>query len=139
MADCIFCKIVGREIPAHIIQEDENVLAFLDVNPVNPGHLLIIPKVHVESVFDMPDEQYKNIFETAKALSTPLQNAMQSRKIGIAVEGFGVPHAHVHLVPLHNPNELNPERATHMDDETLATIAEKIAAEVTKAEKAEIK
>jgi histidine triad (HIT) family protein len=130
MADCIFCKIVGREIPTHIIKEDENVLVFLDVNPVNPGHLLIIPKVHIESVFNMPDEQYKNIFETAKALSTPLQNAMQSRKIGIAVEGFGVPHAHVHLVPLHNPNELNPERATHMDDETLAPIAEKIKAEI---------
>jgi histidine triad (HIT) family protein len=139
MADCIFCKIVGKEIPAHIIKEDENFLVFLDVNPVNPGHLLIIPKEHVESVFDLPDEQYKNIFETAKALSTPLQNAMQSRKIGIAVEGFGVPHAHVHLVPLHNPNELNPERATHMEDETLAPIAEKIAAEIAKAEKAEIK
>jgi histidine triad (HIT) family protein len=139
MADCIFCKIVGREIPTHIIKEDENVLVFLDVNPVNPGHLLIIPKVHVESVFDLPDEQYKNIFETAKALSTPLQNAMQSRKIGIAVEGFGVPHAHVHLVPLHNPNELNPERATHMDEEVLVTIAEKIKAEIAKGEKAEIK
>ena len=139
MADCIFCKIVGREIPTHIIKEDENVLVFLDVNPVNPGHLLIIPKVHIESVFNMPDEQYKNIFETAKALSTPLQNAMQSRKIGIAVEGFGVPHAHVHLVPLHNPNELNPERATHMDDETLATIAEKIKEEIAKAGTAEIK
>ena len=134
MADCIFCKIVGREIPAHIVKEDKNILVFLDVNPVNPGHLLIIPKKHIESVFDLPDEQYKNIFETAKALSTPLQNAMQSSKIGIAVEGFGVPHAHVHLVPLHNPNELNPERATHMDDETLATIAEKIVAEIAKAE-----
>lgn len=139
MADCIFCKIVGKEIPTHIIKEDENVLVFLDVNPVNPGHLLIIPKEHIESVFNLPDEQYKNIFETAKALSTPLQNAMQSRKIGIAVEGFGVPHAHVHLVPLHNPNELNPERATHMDEEILVTIAGKIGAEITKAEKAEIK
>ena len=120
MADCIFCKIIEKEIPAHVVWEDEYFLVFLDVNPVNPGHLLIIPKIHIESVFDLPDEQYKNIFEAAKALSTPLQNAMQSKKIGIAVEGFGVPHAHVHLVPLHNPNELNPERATHMDEETLA-------------------
>ncbi len=133
MADCIFCKIVGKEIPAHIIKEDENVLVFLDVNPVNPGHLLIIPKEHIESVFDLPDEQYKKVFGTAKALSTPLQNAMQSRKIGIAVEGFGMPHAHVHLVPLHNPNELDPDRATHMDDESLAAIAEKIKKEVAKA------
>lgn len=117
------------------MKEDENVMVFLDVNPVNPGHLLIIPKVHIESVFDLPDEQYKNIFEAARALSTPLQNAMQSKKIGIAVEGFGVPHAHVHLVPLHHPNELNPERATHMEKETLATIAEKIEAEIAKTEK----
>ncbi len=139
MADCIFCKIVGRKIPAHIVKENENVLVFLDVNPMNPGHLLIIPKAHIENVFDLPDEQYKNIFETAKALSTPLQNAMQSRKIGVAVEGFGVPHAHVHLVPLHNPNELNPERATHMDEETLATIAEKISGEIAEIEKTKIK
>ena len=132
MADCIFCKIVEKEIPAHIVREDDDFLIFLDVNPVNPGHLLIIPKKHIESVFDLPDKQYKNIFEVAKALSTPLQNAMQAKKIGIAVEGFGVPHAHVHLVPLYNPNELNPERATHMGEDELAPIAEKIKAEVEK-------
>jgi histidine triad (HIT) family protein len=132
MADCIFCKIVGKEIPTHIVREDNDFLVFLDVNPVNPGHLLIVPKKHVESVFELPDEQYKNIFETAKALSTPLQNAMQAKKIGIAVEGFGVPHAHVHLVPLYHPNELNPERATHMDEDALAPIAEKIKKEVEK-------
>ena len=109
------------------------------VSDLTPEELELLALEHVENVFDLPDEQYKNIFEVAKALSTPLQNAMQSKKIGIAVEGFGVPHAHVHLVPLHNPNELNPERATHMEDETLAPIAEKIAAEIAKAEKAEIK
>jgi histidine triad (HIT) family protein len=132
MADCIFCKIIEKEIPAHIVWESELFLVFLDTNPINPGHLLIIPKEHIESVFDLPDEQYKNIFETAKALSTPLRNATQAKKIGIAVEGFGVSHAHVHLVPLHNPNELNPERATHMDEETLTPIAEKIKKEVEK-------
>jgi len=132
MADCIFCKIIKKDIPAHIVWGNETSLAFLDVNPVNPGHLLIIPKQHVEGIFDLPDEQYKNIFETAKALSTPLQNAMQAKKTGISVEGFGVPHAHVHLVPLHNPNELNPERATHMDEETLAPIAERIENEIEK-------
>lgn len=132
MADCIFCKIIEKEIPAHIVWEDNQFFAFLDVNPVNPGHLLIIPKEHVESVFDLPEAQYKKVFEIAKTLSTPLQNAMRAKKIGIAVEGFGVPHAHVHLVPLHNPNELNPERATHMDEETLAPITEKIKNEVKK-------
>jgi len=132
MADCIFCKIIEKDIPAHIVWEDNQFLAFLDVNPVNPGHLLIIPKEHVESIFDLKDEQYKKVFEIAKTLSTPLQNAMQAKKIGIAVEGFGVPHAHVHLVPLHAGNQLNPERATHMDEETLAPIAEKIKNEVEK-------
>jgi histidine triad (HIT) family protein len=132
MGDCIFCKIIEKDIPAHIVWENDQFLAFLDVNPVNPGHLLIIPKEHIESIFDLKDEQYKKVFEIAKTLSTPLQNAMQAKKIGIAVEGFGVPHAHVHLVPLFGANQLNPERATHMDDEALEPIAEKIKNEVEK-------
>ena len=126
MTDCIFCKIIDKEIPAHIVWENERFLAFLDVRPVNPGHLLIIPKEHIESVFDLPSNLYNELFETAKALSTPLQQAMSSVKIGIAIEGFGVPHTHLHLVPINHGNELDPHRATPMADDELAKIAERV-------------
>ena len=134
MAECVFCKIVGKEIPANIIWESDRFLAFLDRGPINPGHILIIPKEHIESVFDMPDGLYEELFKTAKVLSTPLQKAMSSVRVGIAIEGFGVPHVHLHLVPINHGNELNPERAKPMPSEELAEIAEKIKKEVEKAE-----
>ena len=132
MADCVFCKIIEKEIPAHIIWENGQFLAFLDVNPVNPGHLLIIPKEHIESVFDLPGEQYDNIFKTAKALSTPLQNAMGSKRVGMVVEGFGMPHAHLHLVPINHGHDLDSIHARPMPNDELSATAEKIKKEVEK-------
>lgn len=132
MPDCIFCKIADKEIPANVVWENERFLAFTDVNPVNPGHLLIIPKEHTDLIFDLRDDVYAEIFMIAKTLSAPLKRATGAKRIGIAVEGFGVAHAHVHLVPLHGPHELNPERAQRMDDGELKAIAGKIIGEITK-------
>jgi len=132
MAECIFCKIVTKEIPSFVVWEDNRFLAFLDVQPVNPGHLLIIPKEHIENIFDMPDDLYEGIYKTAKALSAPLQSAMSSVRVGMVVEGFGVPHAHLHLVPINNAHELDSSRAKPMPADDLAAIAEKIKKEVEK-------
>lgn len=132
MSDCIFCKIIAKEIPAHIVWEDDQFSAMLDIRPVNPGHLLIIPKKHIETVFEMPQSLYNALFETAKALSTPLQKAMSSIKVGVVVEGFGVPHAHVHLIPINHAHELDSSRATSMPDDELAEIAEEIKAQINK-------
>ncbi len=134
MADCIFCKIIAKDIPSYSVWEGDQFVAFLDLCPVNPGHLLIIPREHIENIFDMPDGLYQGLFKSAKALSAPLQKAMRSVKVGIAIEGFGVPHVHLHLVPINHGNELNPERAKPMPSEELAEIAEKIKKEVEKAE-----
>ena len=132
MPDCIFCKIANKDIPAHIVWENERFLAFADIMPVNPGHLLIIPKDHTDLVFDLPDDRYAEIFMIAKMLSAPLKRATGAARIGIAVEGFGVPHVHVHLVPVNGPNELNPERAKKMDGEELTAIVNKIKEEITR-------
>ena len=105
MSDCIFCKIAKGEIPSSKIWEDEDHLAFLDINPVNPGHTLIIPKNHVDSVFDMAENDYSKLFMAAKKLSSPLKNAMEAKRVGVIIEGFLVPHAHVHLVPLNRMSE----------------------------------
>jgi histidine triad (HIT) family protein len=132
MADCIFCKLIAREIPSYNVWEGERFFAFLDLHPVNPGHLLIVPKEHIENIFDMPDGLYEELFKTAKALSAPLQKAMGSARVGMVVEGFGVPHAHLHLVPINGPHELDSGRAKAVPAEELAAIAEKIKKEIGK-------
>jgi histidine triad (HIT) family protein len=130
MTDCIFCKIANKETPSFHIWDDGDFFAFLDIQPMNPGHILIIPKKHAETVYDLSAPLYENLFNVARMLRTPLQKATGSKKIGLAVEGFGVPHAHLHLVPLHQPNELDPHRARRMDDDELKAIAEKIKKEL---------
>ncbi len=108
---CLFCDIINNKVPAAKIWEDENFLAFLDINPINPGHTLLIPKTHVEDVFELSDDSFQHLFLTAKNIAPILQKATSAKRMGIAVEGFGVPHVHIHLVPVNNGNELNPERA----------------------------
>lgn len=134
MAECVFCKIIRKEAPANIVWEDDTFLAFLDICPVKPGQVLVIPKEHIDSIFDLPEGLYEEIFKTAKALSTPLQKAMGSVRVGLVVEGFGVPHCHISLVPIDNAHELDSSRAALMPSEELAKIAEKIKTEVEKAE-----
>ena len=108
---CLFCDIINNEVPVFNVWEDDDFLAFLDINPINSGHTLLIPKVHIEDVFNMSDNYFRKLFLTAKKIAPILQKATRAKRVGMAVEGFGVPHAHLHLVPVNNGNELNPEKA----------------------------
>ena len=130
MADCIFCRIIAKEVPSHAVWENDRFLAFLNIRPVNPGHLLIIPKEHIDPVFGMPDALYQELFETAKALSTPLQKAMNSARVGMVIEGFGVSHAHLHLVPINSPHELDSTREKDASPGELSATAERIRHEI---------
>ena len=124
--DCIFCKIISGKIPAEKIFENEKYLAFLDVNPINPGHTLVIPKKHNDYLFDLDDEEYKEFMLTAKNIAKIIKGGLNPKRIGLAVEGFFVPHVHIHLVPLNKGNELNPERAKSSTKDELEEIAKKI-------------
>jgi len=124
--NCIFCKIVAGEAPCHKIWEDDHFLAFLDINPINPGHTLLIPKKHYSDVFEMNEETYKGIFEAAKLLATKIRGVFDAPKMGLAIEGFGVDHVHIHLVPVYNGNELNPERAKEMPEVELVEIRQNL-------------
>lgn len=130
MENCIFCKIVEGAEPAHKIWEGKEFLAFLDIRPCNPGHTCLIPKKHIDYVFDMEESLYSRIFQIAKQLSEPIKKAANAKRIGVAVEGFGVPHVHIHLVPLYNMAELDPHRHINQNAEQLAEIAEKIKGEI---------
>jgi len=116
---CIFCDIIDNKKPAFKVWENNDFLAFLDVKPINLGHILLIPKNHQEEIFNLEDNLYNKLFETIKKLSKPLKKITKAKRIGIAIEGLGVPHAHIHLVPIYHGNELNPERAKKVSENEL--------------------
>ena len=126
MAECIFCKIIRKDIDSHIIYEDKNFLAILDRNPINPGHILLLPKIHRDYIFGLNDDSYMKLLLKAKELAKFMKGKIKSERIGMAVEGFGVPHVHIHLVPINSGNELNPERAKPATDKELDLMQEEI-------------
>lgn len=123
MTDCIFCQIAKRDIPAKVVWEDEDHLAFLDVKPISFGHILLIPKKHVDYIFDLDEDEYRALFWVAKKLAKPLKETTKAKKIGIMVEGFGVPHTHVHLIPINRINDVDPNRAKKICEKELAKTA----------------
>jgi len=126
MEDCLFCKIIKKELPSYKIWENENFLAFLDINPINPGHTILISKKHFNHIFDLEEPLYSEMFKIVKQLSKVLKRAIKSKRIGLLVESFAVSHAHIHLVPINKENELNSGRAKKGDPKELSKIAENI-------------
>jgi histidine triad (HIT) family protein len=124
----IFTRIVEREIPAHILREDSDYLAFLDVRPIREGHTLVIPKSEIADVFDLPDSLLGGLLPFAKPVAQAIQKVTGAARVGIAVIGLEVPHAHVHLVPIDGINDIDFRRARPADDEELAASAERIRA-----------
>ncbi|MBM3449118.1 MAG: HIT family protein [Bacteroidetes bacterium] len=103
----IFSRIINKEIPAYVIAENDEFLAFLDITPIAIGHCLVIPKTEVDYIFDLEDQAYQNLFLFAKQVASQLKQAIPCRKIGVAVVGLEVPHAHIHLVPMNTIGDLN--------------------------------
>ena len=103
----IFTKIVNGEIPCYKVAEDEHHLAFLDVMPIAKGHTLVIPKKEVDLIFDLDEEEYKNLWAFAQKVAKKLKPAVPCVRIGVAVVGLEVPHAHIHLVPMNEIKDLN--------------------------------
>lgn len=106
----IFTKIINREIPAHIIAEDEAHIAFLDASPLVEGHTLVIPKKEVDLIFDLPAEEFKNLWQFAQQVADKIAKNIPCKRVGIAVVGLEVPHAHIHLVPLQQVDDINFSR-----------------------------
>jgi histidine triad (HIT) family protein len=99
MADCIFCKIVKKEMPSFKVFEDDKILAFLDIKPVNPGHVLVVPKEHYHWMQDTTDDLVSQIFVKSKELMKAIQKAVACDFVVVSVVGIDVPHFHVHLIP----------------------------------------
>ncbi|MDE7237296.1 MAG: HIT family protein, partial [Paramuribaculum sp.] len=102
----IFSRIIAGEIPCYKIAEDDRHFAFLDINPVNKGHVLVVPKHEVSYIFDLSDEEYQALTLFAKRVAEGLKEAVECKRIGVAVIGLEVPHAHIHLIPISKEGDM---------------------------------
>lgn len=103
----IFSKIVNGEIPSYKVAEDERYYAFLDINPLQKGHTLVVPKKETDYIFDLTDEELAGLMVFAKRVAKAIGKCIPCQRVGVAVLGLDVPHAHIHLVPLNDGNDLN--------------------------------
>ena len=103
----IFSKIISGEIPSYKIAEDDRHIAFLDAMPLVKGHTLVVPKKETDLIFDLESEDYKELWAFTQDIAKQIKKAIQCKRVGVAVVGLEVPHAHIHLIPLNNVEEMN--------------------------------
>ncbi len=124
----IFSRIVAGEIPCYKVAEDERFFAFLDISPMAKGHTLVIPKQEVDYIFDIDDETYNGLMAFARKVARALEGAVECKRVGVAVMGLEVPHAHVHLIPITTEGDMNFFREKlSLPAEEMAAIAARIA------------
>lgn len=123
----LFTRIINREIPAYIVAEDEQYIAFLDINPLVTGHTLVVPKKEVDYIFDLDNETLAGLSLFSKKVASAIGSSIPCKRVGVAVIGLEVPHTHIHLVPMNSMDDLNFSRAKLSPSrEELAAVAEKI-------------
>jgi histidine triad (HIT) family protein len=123
----IFTKIINKEIPGHIIAEDDRVIAFLDIQPLAKGHTLVVPKKEVDYIFDLNDDLYQHLMLFAKKVALGIEEAIPCRRMGVSVIGLEVPHVHVHLIPLNSMSDINFSKAKlSPSEEELKAVAKEI-------------
>lgn len=123
----IFTKIISGEIPSYKVAETEDFFAFLDINPNSKGHTLCIPKKEVNKIFDLDEELYLGLMQFSRKVAIALEKAVLCERIGMSVIGLEVPHAHVHLIPLHTMDDARFSNKQKLEPEEFKAIAEKIA------------
>jgi len=123
----IFSKIVRGEIPSYKIAENDHYFAFLDIFPLAVGHVLVIPKNETDSIFDISDTEYKGLWQFAKKIAKAIEKTIPCKRVGVAVIGLEVPHAHIHLIPLQCVEDINFSKPKlKLDSDMMKGIAEKI-------------
>ncbi|CAM4049704.1 MULTISPECIES: HIT family protein [Flavobacterium] len=123
----IFTKIVNGEIPCYKIAEDDNFIAFLDVNPNAKGHTLCVPKKEINKIFDMEDDLYLGLMAFSKKIAKGIEKTIECKRVGVAVVGLEVPHVHVHLIPLQDMDDMRFQRKVSLEKEEFEALAKKIS------------
>ena len=125
----IFSKIIAGEIPSYKIAENEKFFAFLDIFPLREGHVLVVPKLEVDNLFDLPTDYLKNILEFAQPIAKAIEKSFDCDRCGLIVIGLDVPHAHIHLIPINSSNDLNfTQSKAKASGEALEKVQQKIVA-----------
>lgn len=127
----IFSRIAAGEIPSYKVTEDDRHYAFLDINPVMPGHTLVIPKREVDYIYDLPDDELAALHLFAKRVALGMRKALDCKKVGVAVIGLEVPHAHIHLIPINSEGDMRFDRErAQLTPEQMQAIANSIAEQI---------
>ncbi len=125
----IFSRIIAGEIPSYKIAENDHFFSFLDINPLHQGHTLVIPKLEVDNLFDLPEETYMGLWKFAREVQSAIHKAIPCNRVGVAVIGLEVPHAHIHLVPINNIHDIDFKKPrVQLDKEGFEKIAAQIRA-----------
>lgn len=127
----VFTKIINGQLPAYKVAESEKFIAFLDIEPLVTGHVLVVPKIEVDKIFDVPDDYLAEMLVFAKPVAHAIEKAFTCKRCGISVIGLEVPHAHMHLIPINSPNDLNFTRPKlNPSEDELKNAQEKILAHI---------
>jgi len=127
----IFSKIITGDVPAYKVLENENFLAFLDIFPLAKGHVLVIPKNETDYLFDLSSDEYLELWKFAQQVAKAMEKVIECKRIGVAVIGLEVPHAHIHLVPLNNVSDINFERPKlSFSEDEMNEVAQNIRKEI---------
>jgi histidine triad (HIT) family protein len=129
MQDSIFTRIIKGEIPCHKVYEDRHTLAFLTINPIHPGHVLVIPKQQIDVLWELPPELYQAVMATTQKVAQRIQEVLQPVRVGSHVEGIDVPHAHVHLFPFSSDDDYWSRPMEQVATEELAAMAARLRME----------
>jgi len=124
----LFSRIIAREIPAYIVAEDTDHIAFLDINPNAPGHTLCVPKQEIDKLFDLDNEAYIELMQFSKRVANALRQTISCKRVGLSVIGLEVPHVHVHLIPLNEMADASFQKKVQLTDDEMNAMAKKINA-----------
>jgi len=131
-SDDIFCKIIAEEIPSYKVYEDDDFFAFLEINPIKPGHTLLVTKEHYATIYDIPKKLFSSFMEKSREIAPAIKAATNCRRVGLAVVGLDIEHAHLHILPINAPGDTNFANQKPAEPDDLAKLAEKIKAEILK-------
>ena len=127
----IFSKIIDKEIPCYLVAENNFAIAFMDINPISKGHVLVVPKTQVDYLFDLNNQTYHDLWDFTKLVADGLRRSIVCQRIGVSVVGLEVPHAHIHLIPIDSVDDMNFSNKIKMSSEEISELAKKIASNIT--------
>ena len=128
--DSVFTKIINKEYSCHLVAEDQFNIAFMDIKPIKKGHVLVVPKKQVNYLFDLNKEEYQSLWAFVRIVAKGLKKSVNCNRIGVSVIGFEVPHAHVHLVPINNIEDMSFSKSFNSNETELSKLSRDISKKI---------